>query len=256
MDDLGKAVLGGDAGAILLARRSRAAALPVLRELLSHAEAPARELALLGVLEAGGPEALEACRKAALDGHPQVRAAAVRALPALLDPAGAGVLLELFDRCPDGETRRGLALAYGRMEGAAAGPLKERRAREGDARAREGLLVAAARLGDAEAQAEFLRLMEGAAGAGERAGYLELAEYIGAPWVLKGLLPYLDDLSPVLRVGADGRGEVPEHLRVRDAAAGLAVSIGRLRISSRIEADTPWEDREVEEIRSQLRRIP
>lgn len=256
MEELRQAILAGDAGAILLVRRSRAAALPVLQELLNHPEASVRELSLRGMTETGGAPAVEACLKAALDGHPQVRAAAVRALASLLDPPRAGVLLEIFDKCPDPATRRQLALAYGKMEGAPAAPLKERRAKEGDAGVREGLLAAAARKGEEEARSEFLRLLQAAPPGPERVRYLELAEYIGAPWIPKGLVPYLDDLTPAFRTGADGRLERPEYLRVRDVAGGLAISLGRLRTSFPWDPGLPLDDRQTEEIRRLLGPLP
>jgi HEAT repeat protein len=253
MDDLREAVLAGDAGALMLVRRSGAASAPVLRELLGRPEAHVRETALLGMMEIGGTAALEACQKAALDGHPQVRSAAVRGLSAFLDPSRASVLLELYDRSPDAETRRHLALAYGRMEKAPPGPLKERRAKEREDRAIEGLVVAAARLGDKDAQAEFLKRLQAAEA---RARFLEHVEYIGAPWVLKALLPLLDDASPAVRTGADGRGEVPEYLRVRDAAVNLATTISRRKSPFRVEPGLAYGDPETEDVRRFLRGLP
>jgi HEAT repeat protein len=256
MDDLREAVLSGDSGALVLARRSGAASTPVLRDLLGHAESPVRELALLGMMELGSGLALEACLKAALDGHPQVRAAAVKGLSALLDPSRASALLDLYDRSPDAETRRHLALAYGKLEKAPPGPLKERLAKEREDRAIEGLVVAAARLGDKDAQAEFLKRMQAAAGIEGRARFLDHVEYVGAPWVLKALLPLLDDAAPAVRTGADGRGEVPEYLRVRDAAVNLATSISKRKSPFKVEPGLAYGDPETEDVRRFLKGLP
>jgi len=256
MDDLREAVLAGDAGALMLARRSGAASAPALRELLGHAEAHVRETALLGMMELGVAAALEACQKAALDGHPQVRSAAVRGLSAFLDPSRASVLLELYDRSPDAETRRHLALAYGKMEKAPPAPLKERLAKEREDRAIEGMVAAAARLGDKDAQAEFLKRLQAATGVEARARFLEHVEYVGAPWVLKALVPLLDDASPAVRTGADGRGEVPEYLRVRDAAVNLATSISRRKSPFRVEPGLAYGDPETDDVRRFLKGLP
>lgn len=256
MDDLRRAVLAGDAGALVLARRSGAAAAPVLRDLLGRAEDHVRETALLGMMELGGAAALEACQKSALDGHPQVRSAAVRGLSAFLDPSRASVLMELYDRSPDAETRRHLALAYGKMEKASPAPLKERLAKEREDRAIEGLVLAAARLGDKDAQSEFLKRMQAAPAGEGRARFLEHVEYIGAPWVLKALLPFLDDPFPGVRTGADGRGEVPEYLRVRDAAVNLATSISKRKSPFRVEPGLAYGDPETEDVRRFLKGLP
>ncbi len=253
METLKEMVLALDPGALALARQAGAGAAAALRELAGRPEAPVRVLALQVLLEAGGTAAVEACLSAALDDHPQVRAVAVRGLAALLDPARAPALLDLYDRCPDPETRRQLALAYGKMDKADAAALKKRQEKEREPEALEGLVAAAARLGDKDAQAEFARRLQAASSPEARARFLEYAELIGAPWVLKALLPLLDDATPVARVGADGRGEVPEYLKARDAAVNLATAIAKRKSPFKVDAGTSYGEPEVEDVRRFLK---
>ncbi len=256
MESLKEAVLALDPGAVAMARRAGAGAAATLKELVGHREALVRELALQGLLELGGGSAVEACLGLALDDHPQVREAAVRGLGAMMDPAKAPALLEFYDKCPDPATRRHLALAYGKMDRAPAAPLRERMPKEREAEALEGLVVAAARLGDAEAQKEFLKGLQEAEGPDARGRFLGYAGYSAQPWVLKPLLPFLDDRSLLLRAGADGRSEVPEHLRTCDVATNVFLSISKGRFSFKPDPAIRYGDPEIDEVRRFLKGLP
>lgn len=252
MDALKEAVVAQDAGGLALVRSSGPTAAATLRELLRHPEAGVRALAILCLLEARVPEAVEACREAALDANPQVRATAVRGLSLLLEPARAALLLELYDRATDPETRRQLALAYGRVDKADPSALRKRREAEREPAALEGLAVAGARLGDKDAQAEFGRLLQAAGDPDGRRRFLEYAELLRAPWLLKALLPVLDDLTPLFRTGADGRAELPEHLRACDAAATLAAAVSGRKFSFAVGRAAAYPPAAIDEVRRAL----
>ncbi len=256
METVKEAVISLDPGALALARQAGGGAAAQLRELLRRPEAPVRILALQALLETGGAAAVEACLAAALDDHPQVRATAAAGLGTRLDPSRAASLLDLYDRCADAATRRLLALAYGRLDGADPSALTKRRERERDAEALEGLTAAAARLGHKEAQAEFARLLQASSGPDARGRFLGYVEYIGAPWVLKALLPLLDDPTPAWRAGADGRSEIPEYMRVRDAAVLLVSAISKRKWPFKAEAGTVFGEAEVDEVRRFLKGLP
>jgi hypothetical protein len=256
MDALKEAVLAGDSGAIALARPAGPSAAPVLRELARHADPGVRVVALLAVTELGGGEALEACRAAATDGHPQVRAASLRGLDLLLDAGRAAVLLELLASSGDPETRRQLALAYGRREKVDPAPLRKRRESEKDPVAAEGLAVALARLGDRDAQAEFSRLFQAATEPDARLRFLEYAAEMRAPWVLRAVGPALDDATPLVRIGTDGRGEVPEYLRACDVAVNLIAALSGKRLSFAPGKAVAYPPAAVDEARRVLQSMP
>ncbi|HEX7899459.1 MAG TPA: hypothetical protein VF950_16955 [Planctomycetota bacterium] len=156
----------------------RPGALPELIRRLKNPGEPDRDLIarLIGV--AGGQDAVAPLMDALQDEDIQVAWRALDALEALKDLVWPQTLLKAFDLQAEPRIRGGIALLYGKLEG----PAKHLRERLDDSASRGDVVAALARLGDEEARAEFGRKPSHA-----------LFEYVRGPWLLKHLLPLLDD---------------------------------------------------------------
>jgi HEAT repeat protein len=228
-----------------------------LAKLLRDSDAEVRELAVHCLDEAGGPRVGSPLVSALLDEDAQVAMAAARALHRHVFPALQGRLLGAYDAQPEGAVRREIALVFGRTAGKSAAPseLVERLRKEPDAEAREGLLWALARFGNPEAREEFVARLQGAQGA-ERKRYLDGVAYLGQPWVLKALLPLLDDGTPVLRVGVDARPDLIDSLRACDLAVVLIAEIAQAGFSFPVNRAKNYSEAELAEVRTYLRGLP
>ena len=195
----------------------RPGALPELVRMLKD---PANEerafmATLIGV--AGGADAVAPLLDALMDDDRLVAWRAVEALEAVKDHVWPQGLLKAFDLQPDPRIRGALALLYGKL----GGPAKHLRERLDDSESRGDVVAALARLGDEEARAEF----------GRKPSH-ELLEYTRGPWMLKHLLPLLDDETRVVQgahtvVGNECReigGKRMCDLAVEEAAAAHAFS--------------------------------
>ncbi len=233
MDELEREILAGDRRAILRAQKLGDAATPTLLALVGHADPDVREIALYSLGEVGGEGSAEALAAATLDPMPVVRGVALRGLLARPDPAALPAVLSAYDRSPEADVRFHLARVVGLMPDGSVSlaTLRARRAHELYALPREGLLVALARLGDPDAREEVLRVLAALPERPARKRWLDHVEYVGQPWVLSGLRPFLDDETPALRIGADGIPDVPEYLRVCDLAVNLVATIGGAQLS-------------------------
>lgn len=268
----------------LVARTLGGAANTELAELLQDPDAEVRELAVHCLDESGGPGAAEALVPALLDEDLQVSMAAAKALHTHGAPHLVRPLLSTYDLRPEPPVLRELALVLGRLEGwvpveellrklvpvvgGLVGPppvelkrryfvseLKQRYLAESDAQAKEGLLWALARLGDEEARREFAARLEGSAGT-ERKRYLDGVAYLGQPWVLKALLPVLDDRTPLVRVGVDARPDLIDTLRACDIALELIAKIGKARFSFPVPRPENYSDAELAEAKAWVAGLP
>src|SRR5262249_54814473 len=147
-----------------------------------------------------------------LDQEQSVRIAAYQAVSKKkLSQSSLSPLIAAFEASKDLQVRKNTVLAIGRIKGADSAALTPLCRSERDHEVQEACVVAMAGLGDLTARAEFLmRLSHTAAGGPgqttppERKAYLEHAEYLHAKWLLRGLLPLLDDHSRAVRIGVDG----------------------------------------------------
>jgi len=257
MDTLKQQVLKDDPAAAVRARQIGRKAAPMLKDLAKHAEAGVRETALNCLKETGGPEASQAALEALADDDVQVAAAAVGVLQKHYDPKDSGPLLAGYDKCLHPLVRQELALLVGRGDKAAdlAG-LKKRRVAEKEAEAAEGAVVALARLGDKESQEEFVRQLHASKERGRRRYLVDYVSYINAPWVLKPLLPLLDDKEVIVRIALDARPDLDVNLRTCDVVVNQAAKISGRKFAFKVEEYKTYSDAEVDEARRFLKGLP
>ncbi|MFO0758088.1 MAG: HEAT repeat domain-containing protein [Byssovorax sp.] len=242
--------------AILKARAAGPAALPELLSLAQNPEGEVREIALYGLDEIGDRRSAAVFVKALLDPEPMVRGVAMRALHKRPDPAVYQELLDAWDQSPEPVVRHNVALILGRLGSPPTDldALGDRYEPEQDPLAREGLLVALAKLGDEGARARFAELLEASRGR-DRGRFLEHCAYIDDRWVLPALEPVLDDETPMLRVGADGLPG-PEYLRACDMTVNLVVKISGYGFTFPVGGRVNYPPGSIEEVRSFLQGIP
>lgn len=247
-------ILNKDRTAILLARQSGSAASPELLPLLKNPDPEVREVALYCLDEAGGPDALKGMLNSLLDDDAQVRAAALQGLNHHPDPSIYDGLLAAYDRSQEPYARQQILLLLGRVASSnGVSDLKRRCAAEQDADAQEGCVVSLARLNDSDAQKEFVRRLQSP---DRRARYLEYCEYIHAPWLMKPLLPILDDKSPMVRVAVDARPDLIQSLRACDIAVNLIASISGRKFSFEISRSINYSDVQIAEVKASVQKQP
>jgi HEAT repeat protein len=120
-------------------------------------------------------------------------------------------------------------------------------------------LAALARLGDAEARAEFVRRLHASkSDYRERALFLERAEYVAAPWLLPELLPILDDEERTLQgahmMTEQGCEEIGGK-RACDQAVELAEALSGRSFPFSTERPGFYSPAEIEEVRAFLRTL-
>jgi HEAT repeat protein len=249
-------VLAKDYAVQLAARGAGGAAVAALVPLLANEDDEVRQLAVHCLAETGHPRAADALASAVMDAEPEVAMAAARALHRLATPALAPGLLHAMGRSSEPIVRRELALVVGRVAGPDAVPvLRDRLGREQAPEAAEGLLVALARLGDAQARRSFEERLLASRGL-ERKTWLDHAEYIGQPWLVRPLEKLLADTTPVLRVGVDARPDLIEALRVCDLALILIAALSGARLSFAVTRAKNYSAAEIEEVRRFVRGLP
>lgn len=255
-NDVVRGVLAKDYGVQLAAKQLGAAAVPSLAPLTRDADAEVRELAVYCLDQASGPGVGEALVGVVGDADEQVAAAAVKALHRHVTAPLYGALLAAYDRRPSAFVLRELALVMARLRGQIPGSDLAARAKvETVPEAQEGLLVARARLGDAEAREVFVARLHGARGAEQRR-FLEYVAYQDDPWPAKHLAPLLDDETAVLRIGVDARPDLIDTLRVCDLALVLAVTLASLRPSFPVVRAKNYGHAERDEVKALLARLP
>ena len=254
-----------DYSAIQQARKIGARAIPQLSMLATYSPAPdsdsgVRELAVQCAAAIEGAEAEAVLVQGLLDPEQSVRIAAYQVLSKKrLSQSSLSPLISAFQASKDLQVRKYTVLAIGRINGADSAALTPLCRSERDHEVQEACVVAMAGLGDVTARAEFLmRLSRTAAGRPgqpappERKAYLEHAEYLHANWLLRGLLPLLDDHSQAVRIGVDGVNMNPEYLRVCDVAVNLAASISQHPFSFAVDGRTNYARKAIDEVRRYL----
>jgi HEAT repeat protein len=208
------------------AKAAGAAAVPELGKLLQDPDEEVRLLAVHCLVATADPGAATPLGWALFDQDPQTAMAAAKGLHAVATAAQVPALLQAYDRQGESLVKREIALVLGRVAGPAGVPeLKKRWENASDVGGREGLTAALARLGDDDARDAFTKALLGSSGP-DRLRYLELAEYISQPWLLKPLGEVLDDTTAVLRVAVDARPDLIQALRACDIALVLIAKIG------------------------------
>ena len=217
-------VLALDSIAIETAREAGSAALADLLALTHRDDCAVRRLALSCLEEIPSPEASRAFVGRVADADRMVRSIALRGLRARPDLAIAAELLGAYECCEDPTDRRDIALVLGVMPDVDAAALCFRWEHEPESVAREGCVVALARLGVSDAQRAFVEGLLGGSDSETRVRMLDHCEYLRAAWLLRPLASLLVDDAPVLRVGVDGE-EGPEYKRTCDIVLELMLVI-------------------------------
>ncbi len=256
MDVLKKQVLEKNRSASLRAKQLGRKANPVLLELAKHADPGVRIIAVFCLKETGGTEVFPGLIAALSDPDLQVAGAAAFALDRLYDPALAAPLLQAYVGIPHPSIRHKAALLIGRGD-RKADPveLRKRMDAEKNPDAAEGCLVALARLGDKPAQEEFVRRLHASKGPVRRR-FLAHGAYIGATWLLKPLLPVLDDKEELVHSGVDAKPSLDKEIRACDLAVNLAGKISGRKFSFPIQEFGVYSDPQVEEVRRFLKTLP
>lgn len=256
MQILKQQILNKDPGASLRARQLGRTANPGLLELAKNPDSDIRRITMYCLKETGGPEAAKAFLAALPDEDPQVAGAAVDGLNKLFDPVFAPQLLQAYDPAFEGFVRGEIALLLGRMDKAV--DLKaflKKRDEEKDPDAQEGCLVALARLGDKPSQEEFVRRLH-ASQERVRRRFLGHVAYIGAPWILKPLLPLLDAKENLVHYGVDAQPALDFDLRTCDLVVNLAAKISGKKFTFPVEDYVRYADAQIEEVRKFLKGLP
>ncbi|MEO7331731.1 MAG: HEAT repeat domain-containing protein [Minicystis sp.] len=256
MSEISDLALQHEKIAIVKARAAGPAALPELFSLARHTDGEVREIALYGLDEIGDRRASPTFVEALLDPEPMVRGVAMRALHKRPDPAVYPQLLDTYDQSPEPVVRHNVALILGRL-GAPPVDLDElgkRYQAEADPFAQEGLVVALAKLGDESARDRFVELLHASRGR-DRLRFLEHGDYLADRWLLRPLLPLLDDPTPLRWVGADGRPG-PEQLRACDMVVNLVARISGWGFSFTIGGRINYTPGDLAEVRHFLEAIP
>lgn len=266
MATLAERVEQEDYTAQLEARARGDAALPELEPLLAHAEPEVRELAVHCVVEAGGDRVADLLLPRLHDPEEQVAMAALRGLERYAEARHVGALLGVYDAGVDPELAPGLVLLIGRFPASLvphlrSGGLHQRARAAPDPATRDAWQAVLVRLGDDDAQRAFVGALRSATGEALRV-LLERCAFVGGPWLLPALDPVLDDLTPLVRVGIDGRPDLIDALRARELAMLAIDAIARAHPALGFSPSFPisravhYDDAQAAEVQPWLRGLP
>lgn len=253
MTGLADRVLANDYAALAEAERAGPPAADALLPLLGHADAQVRQFAAECLGMAGGPRAALGLARALPDPALAVSAAAAVALERCATPDLVPELVLAWDHVADWMVRVRVAKLLGTLDGWDPAMLRKRVAAEPHPAVREAMIVALARRGEPEAREAFARMLADSE-AVDRPRMVEHARYVAQPWLLRPLLPLLDDWTPALRLveGAPG----PSHLRVCDLTVDLVAAIAQRRFTGAPKRLTNYDLAVIDEVRAFLEALP
>jgi HEAT repeat protein len=255
METLKAMILEKNPEAALRARQLGRKAAPLLDELSKNEDDGVRRVALNCFREVGGPEAVRAFLRGLADDDPQVAGSAANGFNKHFEPTHAAELFAAYDKAPDPLARQEIGLFLGRSNNVDLKEFRKRRDAEKEPEALEGVVAGLARLGEKESQEEFVRRLLASKERG-RLHYLELGAYIGQPWLLKPLLPLLDDKSGLVTRGIDARPDDMVTLRTCDITVTLVAAISKRKFSFPIEERKNYKDPDIDEVRRFLKTLP
>ncbi|MEZ4298381.1 MAG: HEAT repeat domain-containing protein [Polyangiaceae bacterium] len=213
------------------AKKAGGAAVPDLAKLLSDPDEEVRQLAVYCLAATGDPAAAGPLGGALFDSDDQVAMGAARSLHPIADKVQVPTFLKAYDASGEPLVKKEIGMLLGRVGQPADMPeIKKRWEAEQEPAARLGILAGTARLGDEDAQDAFKEGLTGTTGPA-RLPWLEIAGYIGQPWLLRSLAEVLSDTTDVLRVAVDARPDLIQALRACDMALWLIVEIGGAKLS-------------------------
>ena len=239
------AVRSGDFNALSMAASVGPEVVPLLATVLGESQVVARELAMECLSQMRIPEAKPVLLEGTRDRHVQVAMAAAGGLETLVRPVDVPEVMAALAVASHPLVRRGLALMVGRL----AGPgkiddLRQLREAETSSVAREGLVIALARLGDESAREAFVTRLEDADEHERRRWLEDCRELECGAWLLPSLGRLLDDDSPLARPSSRAPGtssprvcDLALQLIARLAPRGLGFECERPRRFSTTELD-------------------
>ncbi len=252
MEILKQKVLKKEQRAVNMAEEMGKTAIPVLKPLAKDADADVRKLALNCLRYTGGGEDInEIFIEALKDDSPNVNAEAARGLQHASDPSIYAPLLEVYDDVSNPERRRDIALMLGKIDGAKVDDLRLKSEEEKSAEAKEGLMVAMAKVGDQKSKDEFISVLHSAKNQ-ELKRFLGYVEYISKIWAVKALAPILTDKTPLVYIGVDGIKDGASDLRACDIAVNIIYKIMTPKLSFAVKGDKNYSDGELDQIKGYL----
>ena len=257
MDLLKQKVLNKEQRAVNLAQELGKSAIPVLIPLAENSDEDVRRLALncLRYTGGGGDQVESIFIESLKDDSINVTTEAVKGLQQYLSSAIYTKLLEVYDEVKVGTRRKDIALMLGKIENAKIADLKEKYENEKDAEAKEGLMVALAKLGDGQAAEEFTNRLHKAEKQ-ELKKFLEYVEYIEKTWALKALSPILSNKTPLIYIGVDGIDDGnAKDLRACDIAVNLIYKMVKPKFSFEVRGNKNYSDAELQQVKSFLNTI-
>lgn len=182
-----------DWSAVDVAREGGPGLVHFLETYLRNPDYQIRLLAVDCIAAAGGPQAPPALIRMLADSNEQVRINSINGLHKNLPFGHEADLMAAFDanNTRDAFVRQQIPMIFGRMQ--ATSWIGQMRARfGGDARqeVKDGVIAGTAKLGDADAQRAFGKLLRDARGA-RTAALIEFVKYIDQPWLIPMLVPVL-----------------------------------------------------------------
>jgi hypothetical protein len=242
------------------------AQLPALRELAQSPEREPRRSALtvLTVMKAAACD--DVYLRAVRDAEDDLPFIALEGLEAVLQPHHQPELLATFDaRKDEGRYRAEIARTIGTLEGRADfWELRKRADVEQDEDVREGLRMALARMGDGPSREEIARRIP-AGDWRKKRDFLERdLDYLRAPWILKPMLPLLDDEEILYDAREMWHGphdaEIPSHFlqseRVCDRVVVRIAEISGRKFSFPPVRMVHFTPAQLDEVRAYVRGLP
>ena len=248
MDLLTQKVLNKDLSAEDLAKQMGKSAIPVLKPLVTNSDEIVRMIAVRCLEYTPGEGVEDILINALKDKSSNVSIEASRILQRYLSPEIYPKLLEVYDEVEYETRRKEIALMLGKIDGAKLADLKQKDEGEKNPEAKEGLMVAMAKLGDHQSREAFLARLQRAKGQ-ELKRFLDYVEYIQTTWAVRGLSPILGDKSELVRIGIDGE-EGPEYLRACDVAVNLIYKLMKPKFSFLIAGNKNYSEPELQEVRA------
>lgn len=249
---LSEAVLNKDLTATHIAKQMGPAAIGELQTLCKNEDPEVRLIAVIALGEINHPIAVETLLTMVNDDSAAVAAAAVDQLERNEANVGFEKLMKAAQSATDPAIRRRLVLSAGRVGQATDVPsLKDWCAKQTSNAVKGGCIAALARQGDPESQQAFVNYLLSTSD-GERLDALQLAEYIGQPWLLQPLGSLLGDKEEIQHLGVDDIPGVPSYLRTCDIAVKLIAQISQAHFSFPVDRHANFTDSQLNEVRQQL----
>jgi hypothetical protein len=242
-----KLVKDGNTEANAVAAELGVSAAAVLAALASDPKPRVRHTAMICLETVGGDKAIETAMAHMEDADEQTAGQALMVLLRHPPQGRDGELLTGFDHGKYAATRLQTPLIAGRLApNVDPEPWKKRYAAEQDAEVKENLLVALARMGNAEARAEFARRLKTDPDS-DAPRWIEHAKYMEDPWVVPHLIALLDRRGHAMDLAPDFKNPLPQ--RVCDLAAKAVVEISKAKVDFPMERVIPFTDDELAAIR-------